>query len=69
MDCKMETKQMKKILVLALAAAGAMMAADAVDLEAGFKAPPSSAKPQVWWHWMAGNVTRRSQSPSRLRES
>ena len=54
----METKQMKKILVIALAAAGAAMAADAADLEAGFKTPPSSAKPQVWWHWMAGNVTR-----------
>ena len=58
MDCKMETKQMKKILAIALAAAGAAMGANAVDLEAGFKAPPSSAKPQVWWHWMAGNVTR-----------
>ena len=30
----------------------------AADLEAAFRAPPDSAKPQVWWHWMAGNVTR-----------
>ena len=30
----------------------------AADLEAGFRAPPDAAKPQVWWHWMAGNVTR-----------
>ena len=30
----------------------------AVDLEQGFRDPPASAKSQVWWHWMAGNVTR-----------
>lgn len=22
-----------------------------------FKNPPQSAKPQVWWHWMYGNIT------------
>jgi hypothetical protein len=27
-------------------------------LEAGFQSPPDSAKPQTWWHWMNGNVTR-----------
>lgn len=27
------------------------------SLEAGFKNPPDSAKPRVWWHWMNGNVT------------
>ena len=29
-----------------------------VDLEAGFKNPPESAKPRVWWHWMNGNITK-----------
>jgi hypothetical protein len=29
-----------------------------VALEAGFRAPPASARPRVWWHWMNGNVTR-----------
>ena len=24
----------------------------------GFMAPPNSAKPRVWWHWMNGNITR-----------
>ncbi len=24
----------------------------------GFKDPPDSARPRVWWHWMNGNVTR-----------
>ena len=27
-------------------------------LEAGFKSPPSEARPRVWWHWMNGNVTK-----------
>ena len=28
------------------------------NLEQGFKQPPDSAKPRVWWHWMNGNVTK-----------
>ena len=28
------------------------------QLERGFKEPPDSAKPRVWWHWMSGNVTK-----------
>ena len=27
-------------------------------LERGFKSPPDSAKPRVWWHWMNGNITK-----------
>ena len=27
-------------------------------LEEGFKNPPNSAKPRVWWHWMNGNITK-----------
>jgi hypothetical protein len=27
-------------------------------LEQGFKSPPNSAKPRVWWHWMNGNTTK-----------
>ena len=27
-------------------------------LEHGFKEPPDSAKPRVWWHWTNGNVTK-----------
>lgn len=26
-------------------------------LVADFENPPQSARPQVWWHWMSGNVT------------
>ena len=28
------------------------------DLLATFRAPPDSARPEVWWHWMNGNVSR-----------
>ncbi|MDB5267031.1 MAG: glycoside hydrolase [Hymenobacter sp.] len=28
------------------------------DLPAAFQAPPQSARPRVWWHWMQGNITR-----------
>ena len=28
------------------------------SLEAGFQHPPDSAKPQTWWHWMNGNISK-----------
>jgi len=28
------------------------------SLESGFLHPPDSAKPQTWWHWMNGNITK-----------
>ena len=28
------------------------------ELVRGFVSPPDAAKPQTWWHWMNGNVTR-----------
>jgi hypothetical protein len=27
-------------------------------LERGFKSPPDSVRPRVWWHWMNGNITK-----------
>src|ERR1700691_4038211 len=27
-------------------------------LKSGFENPPQSAHPQVWWHWMNGNITK-----------
>ena len=27
-------------------------------LEQGFRQPPDSAKPRVWWHWMNGNISK-----------
>jgi len=52
------------IRILALAglllglAGGAMGQGSGDALERGFKEPPDSAKPRVWWHWMDGNVTK-----------
>jgi hypothetical protein len=45
------------IILLALAASSAAQNAPA-SLEEGFKSPPNSAKPRVWWHWMNGNITK-----------
>ena len=28
------------------------------SIEDGFRNPPDSAKPQTWWHWMNGNITK-----------
>jgi hypothetical protein len=30
----------------------------ASSLDAGFRDPPNSARPRVWWHWMNGTVTK-----------
>ena len=38
---------------------GTMLGQSSGDaLENGFKTPPNSAKPRVWWHWMNGNITK-----------
>jgi hypothetical protein len=29
-----------------------------IDLAAGFQNPPAAARPQTWWHWMNGNITK-----------
>lgn len=42
-----------------LAAAGLSLAVFGGDaLHATFSKPPPSARPEVWWHWMNGNVSR-----------
>ena len=43
--------------LIALLLAGAALSASAAPLDDGFKTPPDSAKPRVWWHWMNGNIT------------
>ena len=47
-------------LGLVMMAASAMAAADdsGLSLEEGFRNPPNTAKPHLWWHWMNGNVTK-----------
>ena len=43
-----------------LLVAGAALTENTSDdpLASGFKNPPESAKPRVWWHWMNGNITK-----------
>jgi hypothetical protein len=41
-------------LLLALS----LSAAPNDPLESGFRNPPDSARPQTWWHWMNGNITK-----------
>jgi len=54
---------LRRILLIAglavltgLAPAAAQAPDDA--LLQGFRNPPDSAKPRVWWHWMNGNISR-----------
>ena len=48
-------------LLLVSAALGLALTATAATndpLQSGFLNPPDSAKPQTWWHWMNGNITK-----------
>jgi hypothetical protein len=52
---------MTVVRVMSALIAGSAFAAGAnpVDpLAAGFESPPASVRPQTFWHWMNGNVTR-----------
>jgi alpha-L-rhamnosidase len=49
-------KQAAKALLLSVSLLSVTAYAD--ELAEGFKSPPSSARPRVWWHWMNGNVTQ-----------
>ena len=47
-------------LALAFGPTAALAESSPVDsLAAGFQAPPESARPRVWWHWISGNVTKQ----------
>ncbi len=35
-----------------------VVAAEPDAMATGFAAPPQSARPRVWWHWMNGNITK-----------
>ena len=46
------------VAIIGLILVKPMMAASADSLETEFLNPPDSAKPQTWWHWMNGNITK-----------
>ncbi len=43
---------------IALLLSSILSAVEVTALQKGFLNPPHDAKPQIWWHWMNGNVTR-----------
>ncbi|MCP3730270.1 glycoside hydrolase [Sphingomonas sp. MG17] len=43
-------------LLLACSVLGAPALAD--ELADGFQAPPQTARPRVWWHWLNGNISK-----------
>jgi hypothetical protein len=49
-------KQLKLLIGLCLLSGSLRAQEDA--LARSFIAPPDSAKPHTWWHWMNGNITR-----------
>lgn len=51
-------KQLDKLTVFAALVCLTGFTASALSLEEGFLLPPHDAKPQTWWHWMNGNVTK-----------
>ena len=44
--------------LLALLLCPALFAQTPTELQQGFASPPPSARPQTWWHWMNGNVSK-----------
>lgn len=51
------TALLRGVVGTAMAAALAACAHKANPLVSGFRTPPPKARPQVWWHWMSGNVS------------
>lgn len=52
-------KSIRNLIVAAGLGLAFTVAASAADsLETGFNHPPDSARPQTWWHWMNGNITK-----------
>ena len=57
-NCKYENGTSFSSVQSGLALALTASAASTNSLESGFLNPPDSARPQTWWHWMNGNVTK-----------
>src|ERR1035438_5602525 len=57
-NTRMKSKRILLSVLASVLVALAASAAPADPLETGFLNPPDSAKPQTWWHWMNGNITK-----------
>ncbi len=49
---------MKKLLIIILLYLNVFAFAQTTKLDQEFVNPPQSAKPQTWWHWMNGNISK-----------
>jgi hypothetical protein len=47
----------RRLALVYLILAGCGLSTAAVDLEAGFRNPPDTARPWVYWFWLDGNIT------------
>src|SRR3954452_17849798 len=54
----MQRSLLRPCLVSLLACLCVAVTVRADELEDGFRAPPDSAKPRTWWHWVSGNVSK-----------
>ncbi len=54
----MKNIRMGRVFLFLQMAFGVAVSANATTLEEGFANPPKSAKPQTWWHWMDGRVSK-----------
>jgi hypothetical protein len=51
-------KSLGKLFLLCLLSSVLKPSASDHTLSKSFQTPPDSAKPQTWWHWMSGNISR-----------
>ncbi|MCX5653163.1 MAG: glycosyl hydrolase [Planctomycetota bacterium] len=58
----MRTAQVCSMLLVAALGAASFGAEAATDLEKGFRQPPASARPWVYWFFMDGNLTREGMT-------
>ena len=54
----MKFNRIPLVLLTPVLIAVALSTALGDSLEDGFHNPPRSARPQTWWHWMNGNITK-----------
>lgn len=49
---------MRRVVTWMALAQLAAFASAQTSLDAGFRNPPTSAKPMTWWHWINGNISK-----------
>lgn len=55
---KKKMKRTVSYIALSLLILGCTSHHSLQELADGFQNPPQEARPQVWWHWMDGNITK-----------